>query len=124
MGRVLYEPDPAVIRAGQVQALAERLGAHQIDPTIAYLSADDAVPTPFARAYAIESVLPFQLKRLRQHLVERGIGRVVVKKRGSAIEPEELQRRLQLSGNGPEAVVVLTRQLGEHVALVGRSLAT
>lgn len=120
VGRVLYEPDPAIIRAGQVRALAERLGAHLIDPTIAYLSADDAAATPFARAFDVEAVLPFHLKRLRQLLVERGIGSVTVKKRGSPIEPEDLIRRLHLSGDGPEAVVLLTRQAGEHVAIVAR----
>ncbi len=120
VGTVLYEPDPAVIRAGQVRALAGQLGARLIDPTIAYLTADARVPTPLARAFAIDAVLPFQLKRLRRHLVERGIGRVVVKKRGSAITPEELQRQLKLSGEGPEAIVFLTRQAGEPVALIGR----
>ena len=120
VGRVLYEPDAAVIRAGQVRALADRLGAHLIDPTIAYLSADDAVMTPFARAFDVEAVLPFHLKRLRQLLVERGIGRVTVKKRGSPIEPEDLIRRLHLNGDGPEAVVLLTRQAGEHVAIVAK----
>ncbi len=122
MGAVLYEPDPAVIRAGQVQALAEQLGARQFDPSIAYLTADAPTPTPFARAFAIDAVLPFQLKRLRQHLVAHGIGRVTVKKRGSAITPEELQRKLRLSGDGPEAIVFLTRRAGEPLALVGRPL--
>lgn len=120
VGRVLYEPDAAIIRAGQVRALADRLGAHLIDATIAYLSADAAVSTPFARAFHVEAVLPFHLKRLRQLLVERGIGSVTVKKRGSPIEPEDLIRRLRLSGDGREAVVLLTRQAGEHVAIVAR----
>ena len=40
--------------------------------------------------------LPFQLKRLRAALRERGAGDVVVKKRGIAVEPEELRRRLRL----------------------------
>ncbi len=122
IGQVLYEPDPAVIRAGQVRALAEQLGARLFDPTIAYLAADETRPTPFARAFRIDAVLPFHLKRLRQHLVAQGIGRVVVKKRGSAITPEELQRGLRLSGEGPEAVVFLTRRAGEPMALVGKPL--
>ncbi len=120
VGQVVYEPDAAIIRAGQVRALAERLGAHLIDPTIAYLSADAAVATPLAHAFDVEAVLPFHLKRLRQLLVERGIGKVTVKKRGSPIEPEDLIRRLHLKGEGPEAVVLLTRQAGEPVAIVAR----
>ncbi|MBL8094176.1 MAG: hypothetical protein JNL73_08395 [Anaerolineales bacterium] len=122
VGSVLYEPDPAVIRAGQVRALAGQLGARQFDESIAYLTADIVSATPLARAFEIDAVLPFQLKRLRQYLVAQGIGRVVVKKRGSAITPEELQRGLRLNGEGREAVVFLTRRAGEPLALVGRPL--
>src|SRR5262249_53838883 len=65
---VLYEPNPAVIRAHLIGALAESLDAWQIDPTIAYLSADEARPTPFARAWRVEAVLPFGFDRVRRHL--------------------------------------------------------
>jgi hypothetical protein len=45
------------------------------------------------------------------------VGRVTVKKRGSAVEPETLAR--QLRGDGPgHAVVVVTRVAGAPTALV------
>jgi hypothetical protein len=65
----------------------------------------------------VDDVLPFNLKKLRALLRTRGVGRVTVKKRGSAIEPETLAR--QLRGPGPEsAVVVVTRVAGAPTALV------
>ena len=94
----LYEPDPAVLRAGLVTTLAAQLGARQLDPDIAYLTAATTQPTALARAFAIEAALPFQLKRLREALRARGVGRVTVKKRGSPLEPETLIRQLRLSG--------------------------
>ncbi len=118
---ILYEPDAAVIRAHLVQHLAHRLNAALIDPEIAYLTADGHTPTPFARAYAIEDHLPFQLKRLRHVLRERGIGRVTIKKRGSPLDPDVLQRQLRLQGDA-ERILFLTRVLGEPAVLIGRPL--
>jgi hypothetical protein len=116
----LYEPDPAVLRAGLVTTLAVQLGARQLDPDIAYLTAADARPTPLARAFAIEAALPFQLKRLREALRLRQVGRVTVKKRGSPLEPEALIKQLRLTGP-EERIVFLTHVLGQPWALIGTS---
>jgi SAM-dependent methyltransferase len=116
----LYEPDPAVLRAGLVTTLAAHLGARQMDADIAYLTAADRRETPFARAFAIEAALPFQLKRLRAALRERQVGVITVKKRGSPLEPEALIQQLRLSGP-EERIVFLTHVLGEPWALIGTS---
>ncbi|MDX1688573.1 MAG: class I SAM-dependent methyltransferase [Candidatus Promineifilaceae bacterium] len=118
-GDYLYEPDGAVIRAHLVEALAQRLGAAKIDEEIAYLTADRAQPTPFARCFAVDEAMPFQLKRLRHELRRRGVGRVTVKKRGSPLEPETLQRRLRLEGE-THATLFLTHVQGEPYVLIGR----
>ena len=44
------------------------------------------------RAYRIEESMPFGVKRLREWLRARGVGRVTVKKRGSPIEPGSFVR--------------------------------
>jgi SAM-dependent methyltransferase len=121
-GAFLYEPDGAVIRAHLVEQLADRLGAAKLDRDIAYLTADAPVVTPFARAYALEGHMPFNLKKLRAHLRARNVGRVVVKKRGSPLDPEELMRRLRLRGD-EERVLFLTRVSGRPSVLVGRLVA-
>jgi hypothetical protein len=118
-GRFLYEPDGAVIRAHLVAAVAEGLGGGLIDPTIAYVTADAPRPTPYATAYEIGDVLPFGLKRLKALLREREVGVLTVKKRGSAVEPEEVRRRVK--PQGPHAATVfLTRVAGAPAMLIGR----
>ncbi len=113
----LYEPDPAVIRAGLVAELAAQIGAAQIDPQIAYLTSDELVATPFARAWPVIAWQPFGLKRLRASLRELGAGPVTVKKRGSPMDTDALAR--QLSGGGPRPLVVaLTRQLDAPIAII------
>lgn len=117
---VLLEPDPAVIRAGLFGELAAHLGIalYRLDETIAYLTADRAIDSPWVRVWPVEAWMPFHLKRLRAALVARGVGQVTVKKRGSPIAPETLQARLKLDGAGRTAVVVLTRVAGQHAALI------
>ena len=111
----LHEPDPALIRSGLMSLVAG--GATLIDPTIAYLTSDAPADSPWLSSYRVTDVLPFNLKKLRALLRTRGIGRVVVKKRGSPIEPEALAR--QLRGPGTDsAVVVVTRAAGAPTVLV------
>jgi hypothetical protein len=115
----LYEPDGAVIRAHLVEQLGEQLGAWKVDETIAYLSADEGRPTPFARRFELEEALPFQLKRLRESLRRSGVGQVVIKKRGSALDPDDLRARLRLRGDG-RRVLFLTRVMGRPFVLIGQ----
>ena len=118
----LYEPDPAVLRAGLVGTLGVALDACQLDPDIAYLTAERLQATPFARAWQVQDWFPFQLKRLRQYLRQRGIGHLTVKKRGSPLEPEELIHQLRPSG--PQAATIfLTHLNGKPIVIVGETQA-
>ena len=107
-GGWLIDPDPAVTRAGVVEELARSLDVWKIDAQIAFLSSDREVHTPFGRTLRVEASLPWNLKHLRQHLREAGIGIVDIRKRGSAVDVDEVQRKLKLSGSR-SATVVLTR---------------
>ena len=115
--RYLHEPDGAVVRAGLVAEVAAPHDGTLLDPSIAYVATDRPVASPFLRSYEVTDVLPFSVKRLRDLLRSRGVGRLTVKKRGTAVTPEELRRQLRLSGDG-EATVVLTRVAGAQTVLV------
>ncbi|MFF4748545.1 class I SAM-dependent methyltransferase [Streptomyces sp. NPDC002514] len=118
VGRYLYEPDGAVIRAHLVAEAAAEVGGGLIDPTIAYVTADELRATPYATAYRITDQLPFNVKKLKALLRERGVGTLTVKKRGSAVEPEELRRKVR--PRGPNAATVfLTRVAGAPTMLIG-----
>ncbi|MFJ8646195.1 methyltransferase domain-containing protein [Streptomyces sp. NPDC093546] len=119
VGRFLYEPDGAVIRAHLVAEVAEELDGGLLDETIAYITADELRPTPYATAYEITDRLPFNVKKLKSLLREREVGNLTVKKRGSAVEPEELRRKLKPKGPNA-ATVFLTRVAGAPTMLIGR----
>ncbi|MFE7433111.1 methyltransferase domain-containing protein [Streptomyces tendae] len=117
-GRYLYEPDGAVVRAHLVAEVAEDLDGGLIDPTIAYVTADELLPTPYATAYEITDRMPFNVKKLKALLRERGVGTLTVKKRGSAVEPEELRKKVKPQGPNA-ATVFLTRVAGAPTMLIG-----
>jgi SAM-dependent methyltransferase len=116
-GAWLLDPSPAVTRAGLVEQLARDLDAWKLDPRIAFLSADRPMATPFGRLLRVDAALPWNARRLRQVLRERGVGTVEIRKRGSAVDVADLTARLRLRGDG-RATVVLTRVADRPVALV------
>ncbi|HEY2237350.1 MAG TPA: class I SAM-dependent methyltransferase [Streptosporangiaceae bacterium] len=110
-GAYLFDPSPAVTRAGLVEDLARRFGAWKIDDQIAFLSADTAdtaASTPFARTLKVIESAPWNEKHFARRLRELGIGSADLRRRGLAGDVDQIRRRLKLSGPG-RATVVLTR---------------
>lgn len=122
-GRYLLDPSPAVTRAGAVADLAADIGAWQIDPQIAFLSADAPLRTPFGRCLEIEASLPFGVKPLAAELRRLDIGTIELRRRGLAGDVDELRRRLRPSGNR-RATVVLTRVVNKAWAFVCSELVS
>ena len=122
VGAYLYEPDGAVVRAGLVGQVAAAVHGRLLDRSIAYVTADARRDTPLARGYAVDDVLPFGVKSLRTYLRDRGVGKLEIKKRGTAVTPESLRKQLRLTGDG-SATIVLTRVAGQQSVLVCRPLA-
>ena len=105
-GRWIIDPDGAVVRAGLVRQYATRHGLWQLDPQIAYLSGDrlpDGV-----RGFEVLEQLPFSEKGVRRALAARDCGVCEILIRGVRVDPDELRRRLRLSGSAALSVV-LTR---------------
>ena len=119
LGRFLYEPDGAVIRAGLVTAVAAGVQGGLLDPHIAYVTADASFHTPFARSYEVLETLPHRERALRAALHERGVGKLTIKKRGVDVIPDQLRKRLALTGDN-EATIVLTRVDGHGTCLLVR----
>jgi hypothetical protein len=113
----LYEPDGAVIRAGLVARATAELGGNLVDASIAYVTTATETPTPFATGYRVLDSFDFGLKRLRAYLRTRDVGRVTIKKRGTAVVPDQLRQQLALKGSA-EATIVLTRVAGQQKVLV------
>ena len=118
-GAWLLEPDGAVVRAHLVAQVAAQVDGWLLDETIAYVAADARMPTPYGKWFEVLEVLPFGLKALRERLRAHDAGPLVVKKRGTAVEPDVLRKQLKLTGSR-EVTVVLTRAAGKQIAIVVR----
>ena len=111
LGEYLLEPDGAVIRARLIGELARRIGGRMLDPTIAWITTDVAPVTPFGQAFRVREELPFDERKLKSALRERGIGTLEIKKRGVDVDPAAFRTKLGLRG-AESATLVLTRIAG------------
>jgi SAM-dependent methyltransferase len=116
-GSYLLDPNPAVTRAGLVEELARSVDAWKIDPMIAFLAADVAISTPFARTLRVLESMPWNERQVARRLRELGIGTADIRRRGLAGDVEQIHRRLGLQGDG-SATIVMTRRSGKPWSLI------
>jgi THUMP domain-like/Methyltransferase domain len=120
LGRYLYEPAGAVIRAGGIPELGNQLGAGLLHPQVAYLTSDQLCVTPFATAFEVRQQLPFHLKALRAWVREGQIGVLEIKKRGIDVDPADLRKRLRLAGPNTATLVISPTPKGVLAVVVDR----
>lgn len=108
LGEYIYEPDGAVIRARLIGDLARSLGARMLHESIAYLTADEPILTPFATCFRVIENFSLDQRGIKRELAARGIGTLEIKKRGVDIDPAVFRTVLTLKGEA-SAILVLTR---------------
>lgn len=122
VGDFLYEPDPAVIRAGYVRLAGSLVNALQLDPQIAYLTGNTGEQSPYLKCYQVLEWFDYEEKRLKKRLREMEIGNLEIKRRGSLVEPETLRAKLKLKGKN-SATLFLTRCNNHPTAILARRLS-
>ncbi|MFZ0529147.1 MAG: class I SAM-dependent methyltransferase, partial [Propionicimonas sp.] len=120
LGRYLFEPDPAVIRAGAIGTLAAALDARAAGAGIAYLFADRLVATPFATAFEVVEVLAFNERTLRAWVREHAVGVLEIKVRGLDVDPALLRRQLKPKGSAAATLVLTPTPSGARALVVRR----
>jgi hypothetical protein len=111
VGAWIVEPDDALLRAGLVGLLVNDVDGRLLDPRVAYATCD-ADPRPLGArgaAFRVRHALPYDLRALKATLVDDGVGHVVVKKRATSLDVDDVRRRLALPKAPGSAVVLLTR---------------
>jgi hypothetical protein len=118
----VYDPDPAVVRAGLVDAAAMRLGLARLDAAEEYLTGAECVSTDLAQVFEIVAELPNNPAEIRAYFRMSDFGQVEIKCRHIPIDADGIRRRLPLPGNQP-AVLIFARLAGKSRALVCRRVA-
>lgn len=119
IGRFVMEPDPAVLAAGLTEALANEHSLRRIQPGVAYLTGDAAPHDPALAVFAVEEVMPMDVKKIKACLRRRGIGELEIKKRGIDVDPQNLKRRLRVPGDAAATLLITPAKSGA-VAILAR----
>ncbi|HEX6984582.1 MAG TPA: hypothetical protein VF170_04360, partial [Planctomycetaceae bacterium] len=117
----LFDPDPAVVRAGLVDLLCAETGLTRLDAAEEYLTADEPVATPFAVGFRVVAELPNNERAVRKYLREANVGRLEIKARRLPVDVERLHRTLPTPGERP-AVLIFARIAGKARAVVAERL--
>ncbi len=117
--RWVFDPDPALIRAGLLDGFATSHGLTRVVDGVDYLTAPDRVDSPFLAAFEVIASLPLDLKRLRHEVASRGLGPLEVKTRGIALSPEQVRAHLRPPGGVP-ATLLLAGGKGSPKAILAR----
>lgn len=116
-GQILHEPDAAVVRAGLLGNLAEKLGVGLVDPNLPLLTGTaHQAETLLARPYEVLEMLGWSIKKVKQLVRQRGWRVAEVKTRAFAAQPETILADLRSLKPDPEAppVVLWAVRLGDR----------
>ena len=117
LGEYVLEPDGAVIRARLIGDLARTIEGRMLDASIAYVTTDAPVATPFASCFRVVEDFALDQRSLKRELAARGIGTLEIKKRGVDIDPAAFRTALAPKGE-KSATLILTRVGGKRRALL------
>ncbi len=111
LGAFIYDPNPALVRSHLLGGFASENNLWGLSKSIAFLSSNSEIHSPWLRGFKVLEVLSLDPKRISKRLQELGIGILEIKKRGVDTTPEELRKKLRLKGK-VSATLILTK-LGE-----------
>jgi hypothetical protein len=119
--RYVYDPDPSLVAAHLLGAIAEHHELKSLGAGGVYLTGDEPIDDPLLAGFAVEEVFPLRVAAVASWLSARNVGRLEVKKRGVTVDPEKFRRDLKLRGDDA-ATLILTRIGKRQVAIVARRI--
>ena len=123
LGAYLYDPDPAVVRAGLVDLVADQLGLGRLDAAEEYLTSEQRIVSPFVQTFEVLANLPNNERDLKGWLRTSGIGPLEIKCRHIPTQADALRRRLPLTGS-LQGVVIIARLNGKARIVCARRVQT
>lgn len=113
----VFDPDPAIVRAGLLDVLAERLQLTRLDDAEEYLTGDQPLRSPWLQTFRVLEVIPNNDREVRAACRRAEFGSVEIKCRHLPIEVERVRRKLPLEGSRA-GVLIFARVLGKAQVIV------
>lgn len=117
----LLDPDPAIVRSGLLDVMAEQHQLLRLDAEEEYLTSDQLPQTGFVTAFQVENVLPNSLKELKQYLRSKPSQHYEVKCRRIPTEADVVRRQLP-TGSEPPRVIIFARVAGRGAIVVAKRM--
>ncbi len=105
--RLIYDPDPSLLRAGLLDGFALAHGLARVADGVDYLTGEQLISTPFLTAFQVLEVSASGPQALRRLIAKNEIGTLEIKVRGVDIAPETLRRQLDLGGGRAASLLVV-----------------
>lgn len=116
-GDYIYDPDPAVVRSGLLDVVADQFSLSRLDPEEEYLTSTEKVESPFFRRFKILETLSNNEKEIRKYFRTAPFGQLEIKCRRIPVSIENLRRKLSLKG-AAAGVLIIARLQGKARALI------
>lgn len=117
--RYIYDPDPAVVRAGLIDVLSEQSCLSRLDPAEEYLTSDELSDSPFAQPFEVVEALPSNERELKAWFRGRDCGELEIKCRHIPVSADKLRRKLPLAGTD-KLTLLVARVDGKGRAVIAR----
>ena len=117
VGQFLFDPDPAVVRSGLLDAVGQMHNLHRLDSADEYLTGDAIPSTAFVTAFRVEAVMGNNPKELKRYLRQKPGSHYEIKCRHLKVDANQLQKKLP-RGAGSPRVVFFVRVSGKAKVVV------
>ena len=114
LGKYLYEPGAALLKAGPYRLLASRYGVKKLHPNSHLYTSDTLVDFP-GRSFQIEAVSGFGKKELKAFLQRIGKANLTIRNFPSSVA--ELRKKLKVKEGGDIYLFATTLKEGEKVLI-------
>lgn len=116
----LYEPGPAILKAGAFRCVATRYGLHKMHPHAHLYTSANWVPEFPGRSFRVVDTFTFnkaELRRLRNNLTQ-----VNLTIRNFPATVDALRKKLKLREGGNQYLFATTGASGEHLLILGEKV--
>ena len=119
LGKYLYEPDPAAIKAHLINELANMFVLNTLHPQVAYLAGEKYIGSPWLKCYQVLDSCPVDIPQIKSILKKHEIHRIDCKARGLTLNLHKIQKELKSKGKNI-GLVIFTWVNNQKTAIIAQ----
>ncbi|TWT57398.1 Mg-protoporphyrin IX methyl transferase [Thalassoglobus neptunius] len=103
----IYDVDPAIVRAGLVDALADELELERLDDAEEYLTGPQLVDSPAVTPFRVLAELTHNRKSIRKYFRDHPCHELEIKCRHVPVDVDSLRKSIPLKGTGKKTLLIV-----------------